>query len=584
MLLALVLTLASCLVVPRGPVQTAPAAEAGSDLAERSHAELLERDPFPSARQCATCHERHYREWSASPHAYAQISPTYNAYQALLVNATNGTLGDFCVRCHTQVGMTLGEPIAASNAARSEVAVEGITCVVCHRVSTSYGKNSGRFALESGDIFEPIYGPRADDELRRVLGDPATYRRVVTDSDSPGRRIHAEARQMPQIQRSAFCGRCHDVRLVDGFRLEDAFSEYKQSPAAERGESCQDCHMGPIPGVPSRYEDQPAAIIGDQPTAPARRTNHMFAGPDAPLVHPGIFPHNPEAAALASPQEWLQFDYAAGWGTDEFEDAWPDDSEFPERWASADERYDAREVLETQLGLRREAYERGTTLLRNGYRLGEIRDLGAGDGLAFELRVENASDGHSAPTGLIAERLVFLQIVVTNADGEVVFRSGDLDPDGDLRDRHSAWVQAGHMERDEQLFNLRSPFVVRNLHGSEREQIVPANYSFDPLVFVRPSPTPSMLMGGVPGVRIQKRNIEIGGYRVARYSVPAEMLQGAGPYHVRAQLVSGQLPVHLIRAMQSVGFEWGLSGEKLAQELVANYRVLHVREATMDGR
>ena len=32
-----------------------------------------------------------------------------------------------------------------------------------------------------------------------------------------------------------------DVRLVNGFRLEDAFSEYKTSPSAFRGESCQDC-------------------------------------------------------------------------------------------------------------------------------------------------------------------------------------------------------------------------------------------------------------------------------------------------------------------------------------------------------
>ena len=31
------------------------------------------------------------------------------------------------------------------------------------------------------------------------------------------------------------CGSCHDVTLPDGFRLEEAFSEYKLSPAAREG-------------------------------------------------------------------------------------------------------------------------------------------------------------------------------------------------------------------------------------------------------------------------------------------------------------------------------------------------------------
>ena len=56
-------------------------------------------------------------------------------------------------------------------------------------------------------------------------------------------------------------------------------------------------------------------------------------------------------------------------------------------------------------------------------------------------------------------------------------------------DDHSAWVQGGHLARDEQLFDLRSPFLLRAQHGSEREQILPANMSRDPLLWVRPSTT-----------------------------------------------------------------------------------------------
>ena len=71
----------------------------------KAHDELFKQSQFPSAQECGGCHLQIYREWSVSRHAFSQISPTFLAYQATLVKLTQGTLGDFCERCHTQVGM-----------------------------------------------------------------------------------------------------------------------------------------------------------------------------------------------------------------------------------------------------------------------------------------------------------------------------------------------------------------------------------------------------------------------------------------------------------------------------------------------
>ena len=49
--------------------------------------------------------------------------------------------------------------------------------------------------------------------------------------------------------------------------------------------------MGLEPGVDSGYEHGPAAVVGGVPTADRKITNHFFAGPDYPIIHPGIFPH-----------------------------------------------------------------------------------------------------------------------------------------------------------------------------------------------------------------------------------------------------------------------------------------------------
>jgi mono/diheme cytochrome c family protein len=557
------------------PSQATPAPVDKTDhrkSAEQSHEKLFKKAEFPSAQECGACHLQIYREWSVSRHAFAQISPTFLAYQATLVKLTKGTLGDFCERCHTQTGMFTAEPILTSNSNRAKVSLEGITCVVCHRVPEAYGKITGRFPLEPGDIRNPIYGPREGDELRRVLDSHS--------GDPP--KTHREARLLDQVSQPGFCARCHDVRLANGIRFEDLFSEYKQTPAAKRGVKCQGCHMGPISGIPSEYPAASAAIVRGVPTRPARRTNHMWPGPDSSVVHPGIFPINPEAQEFATPEEWLSFDVEAGWGSEAFEKSVPEGTRFPGIWADPEERIAAREIIDRQLELLAENRARATTLLRNGYGLGEVRILEREKGLKFDVEVKNLTDGHSVPSGLIAERNVFLQITVTDAGGKVLFRSGDLDPNGDVRDTHSLYVHNGAMPLDEQLFNLRSPILVRTLHGGEREQVIPANYSMNPLVFMRPSDTPAVLFGGIRDLRLQKRNIEALGHRWASYRVDPERLTGRTPYRLNIKLVAGQLPPHLIHAISGAGFEYGLSARAIGDKLVELYRVLWERDVVIE--
>ncbi|MCP4508611.1 MAG: hypothetical protein GY826_19735, partial [Fuerstiella sp.] len=62
---------------------------------DQAHSECFRSTPFPSAEACGQCHPQHYREWSTSPHAYAQMSPVFNAMSNTLIKLTNGTLGDF---------------------------------------------------------------------------------------------------------------------------------------------------------------------------------------------------------------------------------------------------------------------------------------------------------------------------------------------------------------------------------------------------------------------------------------------------------------------------------------------------------
>lgn len=573
-------TLVDFLMAGATPIPSAPtgAAEGKPVDAFKEHSQLFVENQYPSAATCRTCHPGHYREWSASPHAYAQLSPIFNAMHGTIVKQSNGSNGDFCIRCHTQVGMNLGESVFMSNMDRNPTSREGISCIVCHRMKTPYGKVSGRFALEKGDLLEPVYGPQGNAELARTLAQPNIYR-VVTNRTDAGRKIHTEARQFFQLTEPAFCGTCHDVTLMNGFRLEEAFSSYKHAPASRAGVTCSDCHMGLIPGIKSGYSNAPAAFVGGVPTKPRKRTHHTFVGPDYSIIHPGLFPHNDKAAALATMREWLTFDYKAGWGTDAFEDKVAKDFEFPPRWKAVDDRYDARAILIEQFQLLEEVQKQRVTLLQNAYQLGSIQVTKADKrGLNFKVQFKNVTDGHNAPVGFDAERPVWLHVVVTDPLGKVVYESGDLDPNGDLRDLHSTYVHHNDLPLDRELFSLQSKFITRNFRGGEREQVLAINYSIDPLPYVRPEPFSTILTGRPGGARAHRMGIEPLGERWPSYKVPAKALTGEGPYKIALEIKYGMVPVNLITEIQVVGFDYNMSPREVADAVRAGQTALWHRE------
>jgi len=547
--------------------------------ADEAHQEVFEEaEGFPSASKCQSCHPKQYREWSVSPHAYAQMSPVFNAMSGTIIKLSSGTNGDFCIRCHSPIGMALDEPLFTSNLKRHPASREGITCIVCHRVNLGYGKISGRFGIEKGDVDAPVYGPGGNAILAEAIKDPDGG--LVTEPGKPGALVHGTAPKFFQLTQSGFCGICHDVTLVNGFRLEEAFSEYKASPAGRKGITCQQCHMRDAPGVPGEYAVGPAAIVNGKPTKDRNLSNHLIAGPDYSVIHPGLFPFNPEATALATMSEWIHFMHEEGWGKPEFEDRVATDYGFPARWSDSKSRREAREIIDAQQALLAEAKARSKKVLQAGYQLGEhvVHEASQG-GLDFSVQVFNATEGHGVPTGFIAERVAALRVTVTDAEGKVVFRSGDLDPNGDVRDLHSVYVHNGELPLDKHLFSLQSKFITRNIRGGEREQVLAVNYSIDPLPYVRPDTRPSILLGRTLGARIHKNNIMPGNKRWARYKVSAGELEGStGPYKANVKFFAGMVPVNLIYEIMGVGFDYGMSPRDVADAVVAGHEVLWERD------
>ncbi len=573
-------------------------ADPADDLegADALHAALYVDGKFPTAAQCGECHPKHFAEWSVSPHAYAQLSPVFNAMQATVTKLTNGANGDFCIRCHSPVGMALGEPIYTENKNRAQASVEGVTCIVCHRVNGDYGKISGRFKLETGDIHAPVYGPSNGSELERILTEnkrgEESYADLKVAADQPGDYpIHAELKSSFFLTQSGICGSCHDVTSPGGFRLEEAFSEYKSSPAAKNGVSCQDCHMGTDEGKVSGREVVPAAILPNgQQSRPREVSSHFFAGPDYSIVHPGMFPvlSKVQTDTLdASLTEWHDFDLS--WGSAEFEADVPAGTDFRhEIWESARNRKQAHEIIYGPNGqiAKLEIYrDRQLDVLREGYQLGkvEVSKTGAG-GIDFRIEAKNGTDGHNVPTGFIAERTLYIEVTVFDGNDNPVFTSGDLDPNGDVRDAHSVYVHNGAMPLDKYLFSLQSKFIIRLFRGGEREQVLAVNHSADPLPFPRPTPAPVIATGRPPGARTHRVGLPPNGSRWADYSVKAEELTGVGPYTAKVRMIAGMVPINLVHEIRHVGFDYGMNPRQIGDRVVEGRPLLWEGEFSLSNK
>jgi hypothetical protein len=533
---------------------------------------------YPTAAECGQCHKQIYDEWASSQHAYASISPMFHAFEQKFQELTQGTVGTFCVRCHQQVGTQLGENRETPLWARSQISREGVTCITCHRVKEQYGKVNGERRVEPGKIFEPVYGTGEKSVLKDILANKDTYS-VKTGKDGRGTDIHNGMMTNPQLAKSEFCVSCHQVAVNLGIKLEIVWDQYRDSPARKAGVTCQDCHMGKVPGKPDGYSTAPSAIVGGKEINPGRKhANHRFIGPGYSIAHPGIFPHNKKAQNFTI-KEWLEFDWRAGWGTPEFEDKVASGKvkvAFPKRWADSLDREDARQILDENFKKLDERYELRRQVMENGTQIEGPFFEGiaqVGRTLAFTYNIKNLNSGHNLPSGSLgAQPQLWVNVALVDPDGKNVWESGYIDSNGDMADLHSLDVAAGKIKVDQQLVNFQTKFLTTNVKGTDREMYLPVNFDIDPLPHLRPPQVPTTVLNHPPLVRMENHSLPPLGQKLARYQVPGNLIRKPGKYRLAFRLRSRAEPIYFMRFV----------GAAKEMERRMNERMLNFKASTVE--
>lgn len=508
---------------------------------------------YPTAAQCGECHNEIYEEWSSSNHAYASISPMFHKFEQKFQDLTQGTVGTFCVRCHQQVGTQLGETRETPLWKRSQISREGVTCITCHRVKEQYGKVNGERRVEPGKIYEPVYGSGEKSVIKDVLANKDTYS-VKTSTDGRGNDIHKGMITNDQITKSEFCVSCHQVAVNLGIKLEIVWDQYRDSPARKAGVTCQDCHMGKVPGKPEGYAKAPSAIVGGKKINPGRKhANHRFIGPGYSIAHPGIFPHNPKAQSVKI-EDWLQFDWRAGWGTTKFEDKVADGKikvNFPKRWSDALDREEARQTIEENLAKLDERDNIRKQVMENSSHVDGPYIQGTpkvGSDLAFSYKIKNTNTGHNLPSGSLgAQPQLWVNVALLDPDGNNIWESGYVDSNGDMADLHSLDVAAGRIKADQQLMNFQTKFLTTNVKGTDREMYLPVNFDIDPLPHLRPPGIPTTVLNHPPLVRMENHSLAPLAEKAAKYQVPGGLIKKPGKYRLAFRMRSRAEPIYFMR-------------------------------------
>jgi len=305
--------------------------------------ERPERGPgvFQRPAECIECHPQHVEQWAASNHAYAAVDPVFHAMVRLGQRQSEGKLGQFCVQCHTPVGLAEGQTEVVFDEAQGiwqqpmddlqGAASDGVSCDVCHSITDVHEPRNARMTLT------------ADGTKRATIADPMP----TQAHGSAYSELHASGE---------VCGTCHNVTNPKDALVEQTFDEWAGSSFAEDGTTCMDCHMPPRLGRAA-------------PDAPIRELHdHTMVGVDVSLLPPDEFP--------------------------------------------------GYELLR----------DRSAELLRSAADL----DVAA-EGGEIVVTVTNRA-GHALPSGATAERQLWLEVVVWDDVGQLLFESGTLDARGDLRD------------------------------------------------------------------------------------------------------------------------------------------------------
>jgi hypothetical protein len=216
-----------CMIVIAFSLFTQPLPSCSEEAGRSSRAwqkkpikQLMEKDKYSSSVVCGRCHQEIYNTWKKSLHAQSIEDPIFKTAYLEAYHDTAGEVKYLCLRCHA--------PITAVNNdydLKEPITREGVSCDFCHTLTKINMDNKDNpFSFELG------LSKRGPLKLK--------------DNASPAHEVVYSSLH----ESSLLCAGCHEYKNGNGLSILSTYSEWKESPYAEEGKQCQDCHMPLVKG------------------------------------------------------------------------------------------------------------------------------------------------------------------------------------------------------------------------------------------------------------------------------------------------------------------------------------------------
>lgn len=472
---------------------------------------------FATAAPCVPCHQNikgssgiefdPSERWRASLMANSARDPYFRAslgFELEMSPQYGVEIEEKCATCHTPmarysalakgqaISLTTDQGIYHSQHPDHLLAMDGVSCTVCHQIpplSETNIRDSGDLAIDLTTPYgiRPLYGPF-----------PMSRQSVSMMAGALG----YEPVESEHVRQSSLCATCHELSLhylqADGalsqggetFPEQTPYSEWLQSEYADQ-RSCQDCHL-------TRAEEAlPIANVTPQ-NRYVGISQHNFLGGNAYMLS-------------------LLNNFASELGVE------------------ADTRHFRQLIAETLdfVTLRTATLDILNPQIQNGI-------------LAFELSVSNLS-GHKFPTGFPSRR-VWLHIVVTDAQGKLIFESGGYDNQGRILENDNDLDPGRFEPHYERITSPQEVQIYENImHNVEQEvttvQLHAAGYLKDnrllPLGFDKAN-APAHI--AVVGDALNDQTFVAGGDTL---TVQVDISQVEPPLQIRSELL-----------YQTIGYRW----------------------------
>lgn len=386
-------------------------------LATTGHGGPLDPRLLGGSSSCGSsgCHEEIAREWAVSAHRWSAMDAAFVEVQNAMATQNGPESTRYCGGCHDPISLFSGEKtVFAEDLTNSIGYDEGVSCLACHSIRQTDVQGNANYVMEA----------------------PPRYMFELRDGDLPKRvgdfliraypREHVEGLSHTLFKSPEFCAACHkqfideEINQVGWVQLQNQYDNWKNSRWNEPGDprqtvECRECHMpltdsaDPASGDDADYNRTP----DDR-----RHRSHRFLAANQFM---------PLALGLEGAEEHARL---------------------TERWLRGE--IDIPEIAHK--------WKAGPAV---PIELSVPDVVAPGDEVRLAVAITNNKVGHDFPTGPLDIIQAWVEIVVEDQDGNVVYETGGrddrnfIDPGsfifkaepvdqyGNLIDRHNLWEMVG---------------------------------------------------------------------------------------------------------------------------------------------